>query len=245
MRYGIFSDIHGNKEGLEAALRALDKLRIDKYICLGDVVGYGADPSWCIQTVRQNCEVCIMGNHDAAICGKMDYSFYYDAARQVLEWTKSQLSSEEIDWLKNLPYKVCQDDGNQCFTHGDPFTPENYNYIYNIEHARALVPKFDELSKITWVGHSHLMRAFQFERGKVQYMDIENFVLAADYKYLIAEGSVGQPRDGDPRIGFAVFDTSLNKVTYHRIAYDIDKSAQKIIDAGLPHGFAYRLFNGV
>jgi len=246
MRFAIVTDIHANREALEAVLASLERLRIDRYICLGDVVGYGADPKWCLQTIRDTCELTIMGNHDAAISGKMDFSYYYDAARQVLEWTRQQLDPDELEWLANLPYSQVDEDTGQCFTHGDPIMPENYNYIYTLQHAQDLLHFHEELKYLTWVGHSHLRRIFRFESEEmVREVVPENIVLDPQYKYLIAAGGVGQPRDNDPRTGFVVYDSDTQKATFHRLEYDIAKAAQKIIDAGLPHGFAYRLYNGV
>ena len=246
MRFGIITDIHGNREALETVLKSLDRLRIDRYICLGDVVGYGADPAYCLQTVRSLCSVVIMGNHDAAVSGKMDFSYYYDAAKQVLEWTRAQLDEEQLQWLSNLPYLQRDEESGQCFTHGEPLNPESYNYIYTIEHAMNLTGRFDELLPLTWVGHSHLRRFFRFDKGaEVRELLVENTILDKQYKYVIAAGSVGQPRDSDPRCGFMVDDSDTGKVTVHRQEYDIAAAAQKIVEAGLPHGFAYRLYNGV
>ncbi len=246
MRFGIITDIHGNQPALETVLSAMDKLRIDKYICLGDVVGYGASPKWCLDTVRDLCEVVILGNHDAAVIGKMDSSYYYDAAKQVIEWTRQQLTEEDLKWLNERPYIAFEKERDQCFTHGDPIDPERFNYIYLLDHAMDLLQYYEELHNITWVGHSHLRRIFRFESpDTVREVAVENLILDENNKYLVACGSVGQPRDGDPRTGFVVFDSDDNKITFHRLEYDVQRAHDMILEAGLPHGFAFRLMNGV
>lgn len=246
MRYGIISDIHSNREALDACLRALDRLRIDTYVCLGDVVGYGADPAYCVETVRNLVELGILGNHDAAVAGKMDYSYYYEAAREVLNWSRRQLNEEQVTWLQSLPYSKNKEEQGICFTHGDPIQPEAYNYVYTVEQASYLLHHYEKMTTISFVGHSHLRRVYLFpDHEHVRELQVDNIKLESDKKYLVAVGAVGQPRDYDPRSSFCVFDTETQKVTLHRVEYDVEGAARKIMDAGLPESFAYRLFNGI
>lgn len=248
MRFGILSDIHSNLEALNAVLPALDAQGLDELVCLGDVVGYGADPAACVDLIRARCRVCIMGNHDAAVAQKMDYQYYYDAARNVLEWTRAALSPDQLEWLRALPLTDERDAHDVCFTHGEPVAPEAYNYVYTTDQAAMLLPHYDKLKRVTFVGHSHLRRVYALEEGR-RVRDLsgrqEIDVSAPDTKYIVAVGSVGQPRDYDTRAGYAVFDTDKMHVSLRRVTYPVGKAAEKILEAGLPESFAFRLFNGI
>ena len=152
MRIAIFSDVHGNIEALEAVLKKFQEVGgIDKYVCLGDIVGYGADPDTCCSRIRGVSEVTLLGNHDAAVAGRMDYSYYYDAAREALDWCSERLSADNLAWLKSLPYKHRM--GHLELSHGSPVQPEDYDYIFATEQARALLPILDELADVTFIGH--------------------------------------------------------------------------------------------
>src|SRR5688500_3460802 len=129
MRIAIFSDVHGNIEALEAVLKQFREIGgVDKYVCLGDIVGYGADPDECCTRIREIAEVTLLGNHDAAVAGRMDYSYYYDAAREALDWCVHRLTPENMAWLKSLPYK--HRIGHVELSHGSPIQPEDYDYIF-------------------------------------------------------------------------------------------------------------------
>lgn len=244
MRIGIISDVHSNLEALTQALAALDRQRPDRVFCLGDVVGYGASVNECCALVRKVSEVTLLGNHDAAVSGRMDYSFYYDAARHALDWTASRIDPDHMDWLRSLPY-AHRIEGVQL-THGNPVAPESYEYVFAIEQARELLPHLDALADVNFIGHSHLCKAFALNAaGDVTEVVATRFGLRRGYKYVISVGSVGQPRDCDNRACFVVYDTEQRVVEYHRVAYDIETSAQKIFDADLALNFGKRLFLGV
>jgi putative phosphoesterase len=244
MRFGIISDIHSNIEALSQVVRALEGLRVDRVVCLGDVVGYGASVNECCREVRRIAEVTLLGNHDAAVAGRMDYSFYYDAARHALDWTAARLEPEHLEWLKSLPHTHRIDDVG--FSHGSPVVPENYDYIFAVEQAREILPHVQDLADVTFIGHSHLCKAFALHpAGDVNDVGAKRFGLRKGYKYIISVGSVGQPRDYDNRACFVVYDATERIVEYHRVAYDIETSAQKIFDADLALNFGRRLFLGV
>jgi diadenosine tetraphosphatase ApaH/serine/threonine PP2A family protein phosphatase len=243
MRIAIISDVHSNIEALTEVMATIEKLRIDRLVCLGDVVGYGASPNPCCDIVRDRAEVTLLGNHDAAVAGRMDYSFYYDAARQALDWSAGQVSEPNLKWLKGLPYTYRI--GDVGFCHGSPIDPKAYEYIFALEQARELAPLVGDLPEVTFIGHSHLCRAFALGNGEVSDVVAQRFRLRRGYKYIISVGSVGQPRDYDNRSCFAVYDTDLREVEYHRVEYDIESSAQKIFDAELALNFGKRLFLGV
>lgn len=243
MKIGVISDIHSNLEGLEAVLRGLETERVDRVVCLGDIVGYGANPKECCETIMSICDLCTIGNHDAAITGKMDYSYYYDAAHFVLDWTKTQLSDACMEYLNKIPYSAEYE--GILFCHGSPIDAQNFEYIFSIEQAKTLIQHFDKLSPLTLIGHSHLFKTFAFIESEVNDVLAQKFGLRKNYKYVISAGSVGQPRDYDSRAGYGVYDTETRTFEIKRVEYDIEKAANKIISAGLPSAFAKRLYMGL
>jgi diadenosine tetraphosphatase ApaH/serine/threonine PP2A family protein phosphatase len=244
MRIGIISDIHSNAEALGDVLRAIEKVGVDRVICLGDVVGYGASVNECCAAVRKVAEVTLLGNHDAAVSGRMDYSFYYDAARHALDWTASRIAPDHLEWLRSLPY-AHRMQGAQ-FTHGNPVHADAYEYVFAIEQARELLPHLGELADVNFIGHSHLCKVFALgPGGDVNEVVATKFTLRKGYKYVVSVGSVGQPRDCDNRACFVTYDSDSRTIEYHRVAYDIETAAQKIFDADLALNFGKRLFLGV
>ncbi len=243
MRTGVISDIHGNVDALEAVLREMSRHRLDRIVCLGDVVGYGGAPDESCRLVRQHCMVCLLGNHDAAVTGRMDYTFYYEAARQSLDWTRSVLTDDNLVWLANLPYEVRLDTIH--LVHSSPVDPPAFEYVYLPEHATKLIPHARAFSDVTFIGHSHLCRVFAYTGGVMEEIEKAQFRLRQADKYVVAVGSVGQPRDYDPRAGFVIFDEGLREISFYRVEYPVERAAQRIVDAGLPPNFARRLHFGV
>jgi diadenosine tetraphosphatase ApaH/serine/threonine PP2A family protein phosphatase len=244
MRVAILSDIHSNLEALVEALTVVDRERPDKLICLGDVVGYGASVDECCALIRARAAVTLLGNHDAAVSGRMDYSFYYDAARHALDWTAARIDPGHLDWLRSLPYS--HQEAGISFSHGSPVAPEEYGYVFALEQARELLPHVASLADVTFIGHSHLCKTFALSpSGEVSEVISTRYRLRQGYKYVISVGSVGQPRDGDNRACLVIYDSELREVTYHRVVYDIEASAQRIFDADLALNFGKRLFLGV
>jgi diadenosine tetraphosphatase ApaH/serine/threonine PP2A family protein phosphatase len=244
MRIGIISDIHANLEALTESLAALERCRPDRIVCLGDVVGYGASVNECCDLVRKVSEVTLLGNHDAAVAGRMDYTFYYDAARHALDWTASRIEPRHLEWLRTLPYTHGLE--GVGLSHGNPIAPRAYEYVFAKEQAQELVPHLDALQDVTFVGHSHLCKAFALHpAGDVHEVVASRFGLRRGYKYVVSVGSVGQPRDCDSRAGFVTYDTDERLVEFHRVPYDIERAAQKIFDADLALNFGKRLFLGV
>ena len=245
MRIGIFSDTHANIEALTAVLGAFKKEGVDKYVCLGDTVGYGANPNECCDMVRSVAAFTILGNHDAAVAGRMDYSYYYEAARRALDLHSALLSSTNMEWLRGLPYmhKVAGTNVHLC--HGSPVRMEEFEYIFAPEQAARCLPEWERLADVTFIGHSHLCKSFALDRDDVHEVVAQKFELRAGHKYIISVGSVGQPRDYDNRASFTIYDTDKRVFEYKRVAYDIDAAAQKIFSAKLERNFGNRLFIGV
>ncbi|MCX7944936.1 MAG: metallophosphatase family protein [Deltaproteobacteria bacterium] len=243
MKIGVISDIHANLEALEAVLSSLETDKVDRIVCLGDIVGYGANPKECCEIIMSVCDVCVIGNHDAAIIGRMDYSYYYDAAHMVLDWTKTQLTDRCKEYLLSLPYFHEYEGVLLC--HGSPIDAQNFEYIFSIEQAKTIIPYFEQLKPLTLIGHSHLFKTFAYIENEVNDVLAQKFGLRKNYKYIISAGSVGQPRDYDPRAGYGIYNTEMRTFEIKRVEYNIEKAASKITSSGLPNAFAKRLFMGL
>jgi diadenosine tetraphosphatase ApaH/serine/threonine PP2A family protein phosphatase len=245
MRLGIFSDVHANYEALSAVLEAYRTERIDVFYCLGDTVGYGGSPNECADLVREVASKTILGNHDAAVSGRMDYSYYYEAARHALDAHAACLSAENMSWLKSLPYDAHLDDVAVRLCHGSPVRLEEFEYIFAPEQARECLAIWEELGHLTLIGHSHLCKVFGLTKNSVEELPAVDFELEPNKKYIVSVGSVGQPRDFDNRASFTVFDTDKKRFEFKRIEYDIELAADKVLRARLERNFAHRLFIGV
>lgn len=243
MRYGIFSDTHANYEALTSVLSAYESEHIDRFVCLGDTVGYGASPNECCDLVRRTAAFTILGNHDAAVAGRMDYSYYYDAARQALDLHAANLSPDNMEWLRSLPYRYREAD--LFFCHGSPLNAEEFDYIFAPEQAARCQAMWDELGQVTFIGHSHLCKAFALAQDDVFEVVAPKFSIRPDHKYIVSVGSVGQPRDSDPRASFAIFDTREQTFEFRRVSYDIEAAVEKIFAAELEQNFGIRLRRGV
>ncbi len=244
MRYGIFSDTHANLAALEAVLRCLDNERIDALVCIGDTVGYGPLPQACCDKIRTLTKHTILGNHDAAVAGRMDYSYYYDAARQALDLHASLISRENLTWLRGLPFIVREGDTHFC--HGSPLEMEEFEYIFTVGQASTCLPIWDDLGRVTFIGHSHLCKAYALSEERVFEVVTKSFELREGFRYIVSVGSVGQPRDYDPRASYTIYDSNRGTFEFRRVAYDIDATAQRIFETkGLADSFGTRLYAGV
>ncbi len=243
MRIGIFSDSHSNLEALSAVLERLEEEQCDKLVCLGDTVGYGANPNECCDLVRAGAAFTILGNHDAAVAGRMDYSYYYDAARNALDLHAQLLSAPNLAWLKSLPYEVREE--HMAFCHGSPVNLEEFDYIFAPEQAARCLPEWDRLADVTFIGHSHLCKAFALDRGDVHEVVAQRFEVRRGMRYIISVGSVGQPRDYDPRASYVVYDSNTRIFEFKRVAYDIEAAARKIFWAEDSMSYSTRRYSTV
>jgi len=237
MRLGIFSDVHANYEALSAVMEAYRDEKIDVFYCLGDTVGYGGSPNECADLVRDVAKMTILGNHDAAVSGRMDYSYYYEAARHALDAHAAVLSEANMAWLKLLPY--------QEKLEAIDVRLEEFEYIFAPEQARECLSIWDKIGHITLIGHSHLCKVFALTKNSVEELPSNDFELEPDKKYIVSVGSVGQPRDFDNRASFTVYDSDKKRFEFKRIEYDIELAADKVLRARLERNFAHRLFIGV
>lgn len=247
MPYLILSDIHGNYEALEAVLEQA-RGRYDSILCLGDLVGYGADPNPVAEWAKSNAASVIRGNHDRACTGSDLLEYFNPAARASAFWTRGTLTPENRIYLERLsagPLRVqvsATPGGEFDLVHGSPLDEDEY--LVGVEDVRDLSGYLD--TKLTFFGHTHIQGGFLLAtRGVKRVLPDRVLQLEPDYYYLINPGSVGQPRDGDPRAAFALYSPNDRLVEYGRVPYDIGRAAAKILQAGLPESLAMRLFEGI
>src|SRR5262245_24808675 len=246
MRLGIFSDVHANLEALEAVLAAYQQEQIDRYICLGDIVGYGGNPNECCQLVRDCAELVILGNHDAACSGRLSTAWFNVAARLAVEQHQQMLDTTHLDWLAQLPYCIEYDDMLLC--HGSPCQPEEFRYILAEEDVEAMIQCGAAHQSMIFVGHTHRGTVFIFRPQPALriWEDACSLVqLLPDHHYVFNVGSVGQPRDGDWRASYGIVDTLARTFELRRTEYDVDAASEKIVRLGFPSILSERLFLGV
>ncbi len=244
MKIGIISDIHSNIEALTVCLDWLDAHDIEEIICLGDVVGYGADPNPCCELIRENCKVTLLGNHDAAVIGVMDIGYYYAAAKDAIYWTRAQLTPDNFQWLYSLPYTHVDDEVDASYFHSAPIRPSGFYYVVQTKDALAHTAIYDKLKAYNFVGHSHLPNQYMINDKKAKDVTGRALTAKKNRKFIVNVGSVGQPRDRDPRLCFGVFDTDSMTFVHHRLDYNVEGASAKILQAGLDKKFAKRLFVG-
>jgi len=241
MRYGIFSDVHGNLEAFEAVNSALSKESVDQHVFAGDIVGYGADPAKCIGMIEALSPIAVAGNHDWAVGGLFDPVKLNEAAREAVLWTEAVLSWEDMGYLKSLELVFEKDD----FTvvHGSLRSPADFGYIFN---ERDAAPSFKLMrASLCFIGHTHVPGVFQLSgSGPVKQRKEHKIKISPGNKYIVNVGSVGQPRDGDPRASYAIYDDEALTVEIKRVEYDVKKAQEKLLEAGLPYTLAYRLSVG-
>ncbi|MHC4598946.1 MAG: metallophosphoesterase family protein [Planctomycetota bacterium] len=240
MKYGIFGDIHGNFEALEAVVEQLKSHGVEKFICVGDIVGYGANPVECVNLVRELCSVVVAGNHDFATIEKLNIDFFNSYAREAVVWTRKQISQEHTDYLAglNLVEKI---EDEMTVVHGSLNFPEMFDYIQTSYDAHLSLQSLD--TQICFLGHSHVPVSF-FQKKTVSYSMESEFKLEEGQNALVNVGSVGQPRDENPEACYAVYDSDEKLILVLRTPYDIDLAGRKILEAGLPEILAERLRYG-
>jgi diadenosine tetraphosphatase ApaH/serine/threonine PP2A family protein phosphatase len=238
--YLILSDIHGNLEALDAVLA--DAIgRHDRILCLGDLVGYGADPNAIVAWARDNLRAIVRGNHDKVCIGLESADTYNPAAQASSVWTQSELIPTHRDYLERLPRGPLPYEGLDL-AHGSPADEDEY--LLSVFQLPALVPFIQ--SQITFFGHTHIQGGFLLApRASRPLFPQVTLNIEPDYFYLVNPGSVGQPRDGDPRAAYALYSPEERAVEFRRVAYDVDRAAAKIRAAGLPEFLAARLHEGI
>ncbi len=245
MRYLILSDIHANWEALQAVLTAAAG-HYDRIICCGDLIGYGADPNAVVEWARTNVAVVIRGNHDRAAVGMEDLEWFNPVARAAALWTQEQLTRQNADFIRKLPQGPLAVDGFHL-VHGSPLDEDEYL----VGSADASLVFSYVNSRVTFFGHTHFQGGFIWNRSRVEtvgkiglHAERQLLDIDPDCLYLLNPGSVGQPRDGDPRAGYILYDPGDQFVFYHRLPYPIEITQEKIRRAGLPPALADRLAVG-
>jgi predicted phosphodiesterase len=230
VRYAIVSDIHANLQAWNAVLSDIATQQIDRIICLGDSVGYGPDPSAVLTSAYQHVDAFCMGNHDAVICGKLDPQLFNAHARQMIEWTRSQLSEKAVRFLGQQPLTLSAS-GFRC-SHGDFTEPAAFHYITDSESA---APSWDaETAPLLFVGHTHVPTLFVIgNSGKTHELEPQPFVLEPGKRYLVNPGSVGNPRSGDALATYCTYNSETGSVRWQRVPFDLDAFRTAIRTAGL------------
>lgn len=241
MRYGIFSDIHSNAEALGAVIEAYKKEYIDKYLCIGDIVGYATNPKECIEKTKMLAMITVAGNHDRASVNLFSADYFNPLAKEAVIWTQHNLDDQSRYFLEGL--KLIYKNEDLTMVHGTLEEPQDFNYMTD----GYIALKTSELleTDICFVGHTHVPGTFiKSENGSIQYQTENNIDIKEKNKYIINVGSVGQPRDGNPEAAYCIYDTKNKNVQIKRINYDVQAAQRKIINAGLPGFLGERLLVG-
>ncbi len=245
MRVAAITDIHANLPALEAVLETIDEIGIEEIWCLGDVVGYGGDPNACADLVGERCAVCLAGNHDLAVLGELDVEAFSEAAAEAVIWTRGAVTEQTLDFLRELSPSGQR--GGIGLFHASPRDPV-WEYVLSAEQADACLDV--QAERVCVIGHAHA--SLFFVRPSADSHDGVRGAQASDGtlldlnggEWLVNPGSVGQPRDGDPRAAWLELDTERQTARYHRVPYDIERAAGSIAAADLPGRLASRLYVG-
>ncbi len=234
MRYALVSDIHANLQAWNAVLTDIATQRVDRILCLGDIVGYGPNPSEVLASLYRHVDGFCMGNHDAVICGKLDASLFHDHAREMIQWTRRQLSDKAVRFLGQQPLTI-SGPGFRC-THGDYTQPAAFLYVDDPELAAPNWHVVDE--PLLFLGHTHVPALYVIGRSGVTYaIEPQNFVLEPGKRYLVNPGSVGNPRNGDALATYCIYDSDAEDgagtVCWHVVPFDLDACRAAIRAAGL------------
>ncbi|MEP6810871.1 MAG: metallophosphoesterase family protein [Chthoniobacterales bacterium] len=236
MRFAIFSDLHANLEAIEAVLEDARAHDCTQFVCLGDLVGYNANPHECVELIRQmDCPV-VKGNHDEQASLENSSRDFNELAEQAINWTRAHLTADDRQWLADL--RLTRQVRDFTIVHATLDTPGEWGYIFNNLDAAASFTY--QHTAICFFGHTHVAGAFVRDEG-VKRIKVEKLTIEPGKKYFINTGSVGQPRDGDPRAAYCIYDAERNIVEQRRLKYDRAKAQKKILEAGLPRLLAERL----
>lgn len=246
MLLALMTDLHANREAVSACLSHAQQQNVSRYVFLGDLIGYGADPGWVLQTVMAHVEQgswAVMGNHDIAVL-QDDRQNMNPVARQVVDWTREQLNAGQLDFIRKLPYRIEWQD--LLFVHANAWAPDKWEYIDGV--MEAMRSMHATKAAITFCGHVHLPTLYHMtltgKTGEFLPTPENSIPLSKQRRWLVIPGSTGQPRDGNPAACYATFDTETQDLTYFRVPYDHETAAKKILDAGLPAALASRLLTG-
>jgi predicted phosphodiesterase len=239
LKYGIIADIHSNLEALEAVLAACEEQSVDAYLSTGDIVGYGANPCECIDRIVELDTLVTAGNHDWAAAERLSLDYFNPYAREAIYWTQERLTKAQMQYLHDLNLIEMVED--VTLVHGTLYDPENFDYLLTAYDAHLSLQMLE--TRLCLVGHSHVPITFLLD-GSVSYSFDTEIDLNGLTKAIVNPGSVGQPRDENPKAAFGIYDSETGVVRVERIDYDIEKATAKILRAGLPEVLAERLWLG-
>ncbi len=241
MKIALISDVHSNLEALEAVLRDIEKEGVEKIHFLGDAVGYGTDPNQCIKLLAKHCDIKLLGNHDYAALGLISLEGFNKVAKTSVEWTQTKLKKKSIEKLADFELNSTFLD--YALVHASPGTPDEWNYILGIDQATEEFACFSQ--SICFIGHSHIPTIYTEETDGTVSTSLSNTMeLDQNLRYIINIGSVGQPRDNNPKACYLKIDTDNSKIEYRRVEYDIDKTQAKMRKAMFPDFLVERLAVG-
>ncbi|MEO5356778.1 MAG: metallophosphatase family protein [Nitrospirae bacterium YQR-1] len=241
MAYAVISDIHGNLAALEAVLRDIEGRSIESVYFTGDAVGYGPAPNQCVELLKKSCEILIAGNHDWAAINYTSADYFNDMALMAILWTSDTLTTENIAEIENFKLLKSSEERDVLFVHATPKEPENWNYLLSLSDARENFEHFTQ--RFCFIGHSHM--PIIVERNGVTgrlFSDRQRVELKTEGRYIVNVGSVGQPRDNDPRASYAVVDDETIEIV--RVQYDIVRTQAEMESFGLPAKLIERLSYG-
>ena len=241
MRYAIFSDAHSNIEAFQSVLNKIEKLNIDRRLFLGDIVGYGANPNEAIELLKSSADVILAGNHDYAAIDMTDITYFNPHAKEAILWTKEILKQDHKEYLKKLPVTTVVD--NITLAHSSPKEPLMWHYIINTLDAMENLEYFN--TTLCFIGHSHYPFIIESDAsGRINTPKDKIIKLNGNSKYIINDGSVGQPRDRNPDASFVVYDSEDMTIEFKRVPYDIKSAQEKMRREGLPEYLIDRLTYG-
>ena len=240
LKVAFLSDIHGNIQALQSVLKDLDAKSVQHLASLGDVVGYGGNPNECLDLVKTRCRYSVYGNHEMALIRNEVASCYRLEVRSSLEFHKSILSPENLNYIGSLPVLI--EEPNFTATHGSLNSPTEFEYIFTKEDADRHFAK--QKTRIAFCAHTHTPGIWTHQKDHTDFTIAKNIILKESGKYLINVGSVGQPRDGDARACYVIFDPTEQRVEFFRISYDVKEAAKAVLLCGGSPSFASRLFLG-
>lgn len=239
MRYAVIADIHANLEAFEVVLNDAKAQRCTHYCCVGDVVGYNANPKECLDIVRAMGMPCVKGNHDEYCSIEGELEGFNPHAAEAVNWTRKQLTDDDRKWLRDLKYVRLV--ASFTMVHATLDGPQRWGYVFDRLAAAASLTY--QNTGVCFFGHTHVPLAF-IRDSVVRGGTYSKFHVEPGKKYFVNVGAVGQPRDGDPRAGYVVYDMAEQTIELRRLDYDIPKAQKKILDAGLPPRLAERLAVG-
>lgn len=242
MKYIIFSDVHSNLEAVESFCQVIESIDHDKKVCLGDIVGYNADPNRVVEWIFNDVDLVLAGNHDYAVLKKTDISYLNSGAYQACVWTSDILKKKNKEFLNTLPTQKVEDDIH--WVHSSPFQPMQWHYVSSEFSAKKNFDHFDQA--LCFLGHSHLPGIYvKSKDNEVFSLEACKVELDPESRYIINVGSLGQPRDRNPDPSFVFYDSVIHVIEFHRFSYDLSLTQQKIRASGLPYSLGDRLSDGI